>query len=98
MSELKFTKWSLERIAAGKKFATCRRTEHTGDKRVFAITAMPLRIVRDFLYAVEGAKSPAEYEKVWRSIHRGHFNPEQIVYVHFGDFRRNMLSEIMKDE
>jgi len=83
--KLSFNKWSQERIKQGRKFCTSR-TKKYGDKRVFAIVKMPLWIVRAYLWEMEGANSPKEFEKVWRSIHRGNFNSLRKVYVHFGDF------------
>jgi len=84
---LPFAKWSQERIAQNRKFATSRSKRYSDDPRVMWITVMPLEIVRDYLWQVEGADSPEEFEKVWRSIHRGHYNGEDEVFVHFGDFR-----------
>lgn len=84
--KLPFNKWSEERIAAGRKWCTSRSKVYS-DPRVQWVTKVPLHIVRDFLYAAEGADSPEEFEQVWRSLHRGHFKEANNVYVHFGDFR-----------
>ncbi|MBN1574538.1 MAG: hypothetical protein JW984_15180 [Deltaproteobacteria bacterium] len=82
---LKFTKKNQELIARGRKICTARRKIH-GDPRVAWVTMMRLREVKEHFYGMEGYDSPEEFEKVWRGIHRGRFNPNQIVYVHFGWF------------
>ena len=84
---LPFTTWSRIKIATGKKWATSRSRSYFDDTRVLGVVWLPLSFVRDHLYQVEGADSPEEFEKVWRGIHKGHFEPERIVCVHFGDFR-----------
>jgi len=87
VGKLPFNKWSRERIKQGRKFCTSRSAQYTDDLRVQYICYLPLEIVRNCLFASEGADSPQEFEQVWRSIHRGKFNKEDFVYVHFGDFR-----------
>lgn len=81
-----FNAWSKERIKQGRKFCTSR-TRVYGDKRVKYVFGMKLKDVRDFLWQTEGADSPEEFEKVWRSLFRGKFDPDRMVWVHFGDFR-----------
>ena len=81
-----FNRWSRERINQGRKFATSR-TRKWADSRVVMVLRLPLWFVRDFLWQVEGADSPEEFEKVWRSIFRGRFDKDKIVFTHFGDFR-----------
>jgi len=85
--ELTFNKWSKERIALGRKFCTSRSKNYGSDPRVKFVVDIQLKYVRDFLFQTEGADSPEEFEKVWRSLHRGRFNQEDYVVVHFGDFR-----------
>lgn len=85
LSRLPFNSWSRERIAKGKKICTSRNDKYD-DPRVSFVLFLPLRIVRDFLWLEEGATGPAEFEKVWRSIHRGRFDPDRYIHVHFGDF------------
>jgi hypothetical protein len=80
-----FNKWSLGRIIEGRKICTSRNKIYN-DPRVYLILQLPLCIVRDYLWKEEGADSPEEFEKVWRGIHRGRFEPMKMVYVHFGDF------------
>lgn len=81
-----FNKWSRERIAQGRKTCTSR-TKLYYDPRVTKIEIMPLSRVRDERWREEGADSPEEFVKVWKSIHRGRFNPDQLVIVYHGDFR-----------
>jgi len=83
---LTFNAWSQERIKQGRKFCTSR-SKFCEDPRVRYIVQMKLKDVKELLWQVEGADSPEEFEKVWRSIFRGKFEPERDVYVHFGDFR-----------
>ena len=82
---LNFTKKNQELINQGRKLCTSRR-EIYNDPRVAWITMMRLREVREHFHEMEGYNSPEEFERVWRGIHRGRFNPDQIVYVHFGYF------------
>jgi hypothetical protein len=90
---LTFNRWSQERIRQGRKFCTSRSKSYK-DPRVRFIVQMKLKDVKELLWQTEGADSPAEFEKVWRSIFRGKFEPRRNVYVHFGDFR----SELKKIE
>lgn len=85
--KIPFGKWSKERIEQGRKICTSRTRKWKDDDRVYLILELPLRVVRDYLYREEGADSPDEFEMVWRSIFRGSFIPDRIVYVHFGDFK-----------
>ena len=85
--KIPFNKWSKERIEQGRKICTSR-TRKWKDDRVYLIIQLPLGIVKEWLYREEGANSPEEFEKVWRSIFRGNFNSERIVFVHFGDFKK----------
>jgi hypothetical protein len=82
---LPFNAWSKERIRQGRKQCTSRNRKWQ-DPRVVKIEENSLAFVRDFLWQPEGADSPEEFEKVWRSIHRGKFDPEKTVWVHWGDF------------
>lgn len=80
--KLSFNKWSQERIKKGKKICTSR-TRIWNDPDVWLVIELPLKIVRDYLWKQEGADSPEEFEKVWRSIFRGKFESDRIVFVHF---------------
>lgn len=84
--KLPFNDWSKSRIKQGRKFCTSR-TKKYDDKQVTDIWQVTLRFVKQYLWQVEGADSPEEFEEVWNSIHpKKKFNPEQMVYVHFGNF------------
>ena len=86
MRTLNFNSWSWSRIEQGRKFCSSR-TKPYEDDRVRFVVQMKLKDVKDLLWQTEGANSPEEFEKVWRSIFRGKFEPDKNVYVHFGDFR-----------
>ncbi len=85
MEKLTFNKWSQERIKQGRKICTSRK-RIWNDPRVYIIIKLSLETVKKRLWIFEGADSPEEFEKVWRSICRGKFNPKEEVYVHFGKF------------
>lgn len=85
---LQFNNWSKERIEQGRKICTSRRKKYI-DPRVYLIIRIPLWIVKIFLWKEEGADNPEEFERIWRAIHRGHFKPDNLVYVHFGNFMHN---------
>jgi hypothetical protein len=80
--KLPFNSWSVRRINEGKKICTSRSRKYN-DSRVYLILHLPLAVVREHLWAEEGADSPSEFEKVWRSIYRGKFDENKMVYVHF---------------
>jgi len=86
MEKLTFNKWSRERIELGRKICTSR-TRLWNDNRVYLILKLPLGVVKNFLYKEEGADTPNEFEGVWRGIFRGKFNPDRLVYVHFGNYK-----------
>jgi hypothetical protein len=90
-NQLPFNRWSVERIKQGRKFCTSRSKGYHSDPRVKYMMTMKLKDVRDLLWQVEGADSPEEFEKVWRGMFRGKFDPEREVYVHFGDFRKSVM-------
>lgn len=89
MKILKFTKANQKLINEGKKICTARREIHK-DPRVAWTVRAKLIDVKDQLYEMEGYESPEEFEKVWRGIHRGNFDPEKIVHVHFGWFGESL--------
>lgn len=90
-NQLPFNEWSKFRIYQGRKFCTSRTKAYRNDFRVKYIVEMRLEDVRDLLWQVEGADSPEEFEKIWKGMFRGKFDPERIVFVHFGDFRRSVI-------
>lgn len=85
---LPFNKWSRERIKQGKKLCTSR-SERYADSRVEFVFAAPLWFVKKYLWRDEGANSPEEFEEVWKNIHRGIFDAGRIVYVHYGNFKKD---------
>lgn len=87
---LPFNKWSQERIAQGRKICTSRSRIYHDPRVKFIIMSIPLKLVKKYLWKEEGADSPEEFEKIWRSIHRGKFDPEKKVYTHFGNFKENV--------
>ena len=90
-----FNAWSIERLNAGRKCATSRNKVYgrVGDVfkpdngksyKIEYIISLALGVVRDYLYLIEGANSPEEFEEVWTSIHpKKGFDKEQLVWVHF---------------
>lgn len=88
LSWLPFNSWSQKRINLGLKFCTSRTKEYPADSRVLGIVQLPLGFVRDHLFRVEGAGSPKEFEEVWLTMHKS-FDANKLVYVHFGDFRKD---------
>jgi hypothetical protein len=81
-----FNAWSRSKIMQGKKFCTSR-TRIWNDPRSDFVIKAPLWAVKKYLFYLEGAESPEEFESVWRSIFKGKFEPEREVFVHFGDYR-----------
>ena len=84
--KIPFNSWSRERIEQGRKLCTSR-TRKWNDSRVRRIWYVPLGFVKEFLWQPEGADSPEEFEMVWKGIFRGRFEPDKMVFVHFGNFR-----------
>jgi hypothetical protein len=83
--KLRFNDWSKGKIQSGQKICTSRFKKYN-DPRVKFIEEKTLGFVKNNLYREEGANSPEEFEKVWRSIFNN-FDDNKIVFVHFGDFR-----------
>lgn len=89
-----FNAWSEERLATGQKLATSRNKKY-GEKGDYFIVKnkkyilkevlkLPLWFVRDFLWYVEGAKSPMEFVEIWEQIHpKKGLVENDIVYTHF---------------
>ena len=42
-----------------------------------------LEAVRGKYYRLEGFNSPEDFEKTWRTLHRGHFTTNKPYYIHF---------------
>ena len=50
--------------------------------RILEIMAVDLLTVRDLYFRLEGFDSPEAFEKTWRALHRGHFTPGKLYYMH----------------
>lgn len=91
--EIPFNKWSEDRLRAGQKICTSRHKKYGepgdyfytvgGRFRLQHVMELPLWFVRDYLYKLEGAESPDEFQAVWKSLHRGKFKAQELVWVHF---------------
>lgn len=85
--------WSEERLAQERKWATSR-TERYGEPGdtfevngieyvLTHIVKVPLGVVAEQFYDIEGADSRAEFIEVWEDIHyRRGFDPEWSVWLH----------------
>lgn len=51
--------------------------------RIVDIIEFSLDFIRDSMYMLEGTDYPEEFEKLWRSLHRGHFTSENFYFTHF---------------
>lgn len=93
--DIPFNDWSSERHQTHDKRATTRTSKYgeAGDTFVdedagmrFQIThifKLPLEIVRDYFWQIEGANSNTEFQEVWEDIHhKKGFEPEWEVYTH----------------
>ncbi len=88
-----FNKWSDDRLRSGKKTCTSRHKSYgvAGDYfytaggrfRLQQVQSFPLWFVKEFLWEAEGAGNPQEFEAIWKSLHRGKFDPWDMVWVHF---------------
>ncbi len=80
-------------ILEGRKICTTRKEKmgEVGDYfivsgkayRIVWIEWVTLETVRDHLYALEGCGSPAEFEALWKRLHRGHFSGEKVYHLHW---------------
>jgi hypothetical protein len=90
--EVPFNAWSKERILDGRKTATSRTKAlgecgdwfPVGDKKFVMLRIFPttLNEVANFKFKKEGARSIAEFIKVWKSIYRGQYDGDRTVYFH----------------
>ena len=88
---LRFAPDMAEALLAGRKTKTSR-AEDFGEGRICLVQGRYFRItrvwptalstVRRNWYREEGFTSPEAFELRWRQLHRGHFNPEKIVFIH----------------
>ena len=87
-TEIPFNKWSIERIAQGRKFCTSRHKRYTEDDRVGYISPlMDFGYIKKYLWKLEGADSPEELQQVIEDIYKRKVPDDEMFYVHFGDFR-----------
>lgn len=88
-----FHKDFIPKIRNGTKTMTTRERRYKpghvyrtlpGDVRIFILRVQPetLGIVAEKYYRQEGCESPADFMMVWRRLHRGHFNPKNVRWLH----------------
>lgn len=91
--EIPFNAWSVDRIKAGRKWATTRRTRKgkPGDRflvegelyELVEVHPVTLADVARLHYMREGCESPEEFIEVWKGIHpRAGWRPDQRVFIH----------------
>lgn len=91
--EIPFSPEMKRAALEGMKIATTR-SEQMGSRgdtftldgvrfRILEVHLIHLTDVRNLLYAIEGFKSPQEFEDTWRKLHRGHFTTTKPYYIHF---------------
>lgn len=51
--------------------------------RIIDVFQIHLRSVKAAYHRLEGCSSPEEFEKLWRSLHRGHFTEDKVYWIHF---------------
>lgn len=93
MIDIPFNDWSDDQHYQDRKRGTTRTERYgaPGDRfetagRLFELThvvKLPLGVVGEYFYEVEGADSPTEFESVWNDIHyqRG-YDPHWQVWLH----------------
>ena len=82
-----FNAWSKKRIALGLKRGTSRHKRYLYDPRVTNIEKHSWGYIREVLWAQEGAKSPAELQKVIEDIYKRKVPVDEEFYVHWGNFK-----------
>jgi hypothetical protein len=91
MIKVSFQPEMKEAILSGNKSMTSRTFEMgVGDVfklggQKFKITKVDqhrLRDVANKYYKQEGVDSPEEFVELWKKIHKGKYNPKQVVYTH----------------
>lgn len=85
MDGLTFNAWSNKRIAEGRKFCTSRN-KPKDDERVLGVVRLPWWFIKEHLYALEGADSPAELQRIINQVQRRVVTEDEMFWVHFGDF------------
>ena len=51
--------------------------------RIIDIFPRPLDDVKFMYFRLEGFNTPNDFEKTWRTLHRGHYSGDKEYYVHF---------------
>ena len=82
MLELKYNKWSMQRIKDGAKTITSRKTKHDGVEIADVVGPLPWYFIRDHLYRSEGASSPAELQRIMNQCQRRIVDDDDMFYVH----------------
>lgn len=88
-----FNAWSRSRLKQCIKVCTSRNRKYGEPGDTFMVDGkhyeiklvlnLQLWFVRDFLYSLEGAESPDEFENVWKGIYYGRFDANKYVWTHF---------------
>lgn len=98
MKEVKiaFSKEMSRAILDGRKCTTARSEEkgEIGDVfqiqdnfyRIVHICPAKLKYIEDIFYRTEGCESPDHFERLWRSLHRGHYYENKLYFLHFFAF------------
>jgi len=100
--KVKYNNWSKAKIAEGKKRATSRKEKKLRTSEQFSIVSgesgdasrfqvidviqLPLKVVANEFYQIEGAESTEDFIERWKDIYGGEFNPGERVFLHI--FRR----------
>lgn len=84
---LKFNAWSRKRIEQGRKFCTSRNHQVL-DEEVLGMVMLPWWFIKTRLYALEGADSPEELQRVINQVQRRIVKDNEMFWVHFGEFSR----------
>jgi len=91
--DLKFSPDMAEAVLDGRKCCTSRSERKGAPGDEFEIEGVRFRIVdvkeevlahigNDW-YRLEGVDSPEAFERLWRSLHRGHYSLMRYYFVHF---------------
>lgn len=94
--QIPFSKEMTQAILGGRKCTTAR-SEEKGDVgdvfriqdnfyRIVHIRPVLLKYIRDTYYLTEGCESPEHFERIWRSLHRGHYTENKLYFLHFFAF------------
>lgn len=90
-AEMKWSKWSLDRIRDGRKTLTSRTKRFDDDPEVIAVFGpLPLWFITKYLYKPEGAESPDELQRKVNQIFRRRVSPDRELFVHVIDPQKVM--------